>query len=444
MNPVNRRLFLGLLGASAATVTVAGCAGSGGSGGDSSGGSSGGGGAEGAAGTITFWSNHPGNSKDVETQLIDTFQKENSGLTVNLVDGGKNYEEVAQKLNAALTGNDVPDVVVVSDVTWFNFALNDQIAPLDDLFSKAGVDTKEYVDALVGDYVLEGQTFGLPYARSTPLFYYNKQVWEAAGLPDRGPESWDEFMEWAPAIQKAIGDGKHAIAMYDGSNYLDWTMQNMIWDNGGAYSQDWEATFTDPGTIAGVERLKKINDDGFLVVSKDSITEFASGLAACAMASTGSLKTATENAKFEFGTAFLPGARANSSCPTGGAGLAIPAKLSEERKINALKFINSITSTQSTAIFAQATGYMPVRKGAKEAQEIKGYLESTPQAATAIEQLEFTRPQDNARVFVPNGGARIGGGLDKVLAGQPIAEVMEQLQTETQQIIDTQIAPKLG
>ena len=244
--------------------------------------------------------------------------------------------------------------------------------------------------------------------------------------------------------QEAIGVGKHAIAMYDGANYLDWTMQNMIWNEGGAFSKEWDATFTDPGTIAGVERLKKIQDDGFLVVSKDSITEFASGLAACAMASTGSLKTATENAQFEFGTAFLPGARENKSCPTGGAGLAIPAKLPEERKINALKFINSITSTQGTAIFAQATGYMPVRKGAKEAQEIKSYLESTPQAVTAIEQLEFTRPQDNARVFVPGGGARIGGGLDKVLAGEPVPAVMEQLQSETQQIIDTQISPKLG
>ncbi len=440
MNPVNRRLFLGLLGASAATVTVAGCAGSGG--GDTSGG--GGGGAESSADTITFWSNHPGDSKEIEEQLIGIFQNENPGLTVNLVDGGKNYEEVAQKLNAALTGNDVPDVVVVSDVTWFNFALNDQLTPLDDLFADAGVDTADYVDALFGDYILEGKSYGLPYARSTPLFYYNKEVWEAAGLPDRGPESWDEFMEWAPAIQEAIGDGKHAIAMYDGSNYLDWTMQNMIWDDGGAYSREWDATFTDADTIAGVERLKQINDDGYLVVSADSITEFASGLAACAMASTGSLKTATENAQFEFGTAFLPGARANSSCPTGGAGLAIPAKISDERKLNAPKFINSITSTQGTAIFAQATGYMPVRKGAKEAREIQQYLEDTPQAATAIEQLEFTRPQDNARVFVPNGGARIGGGLDKVLAGDDIAGVMEQLQTETQQIIDTQIAPKLG
>ena len=439
MNPVNRRGFLGILGATAATATLAGCAGSGDSG---SGGGSGSG--SGDANTITFWSNHPASSKDTEQQLIDTFQKENSGLKVNLVDGGKSYEEVQQKLNTALSGNDVPDVVVVSDVTWFNFALNKQITPLDDLFAKAGVDTGDYVDSLLGDYVLDGKHYGIPYARSTPLFYYNKEVWQKAGLPDRGPNDWNEFAEWAPKIQQAIGDGKHAIGLYDGANYLDWTTQNMIWNEGGAYSKEWDCTFTDDKTVAGIEKLKKLNDDKFLVVSKDPVTEFGAGLVACTAISTGSLQTAKKTAKFDFGTAFLPGAREHKSCPTGGAGLAIPAKISDERKLNALKFINSLTSTQSTAIFAKATGYMPVRKSAKEAQEVKQYLEETPQARTAIEQLDFTRPQDNARVLVPNGGKRIGGALDKILAGGDIKQTMEGVQKETQDIIDSQLKPKLG
>ena len=35
----------------------------------------------------------------------------------------------------ALAGKNLPDVVVVSDVTWFNFALNQQLTPLDDLLA---------------------------------------------------------------------------------------------------------------------------------------------------------------------------------------------------------------------------------------------------------------------------------------------------------------------
>ena len=335
-------------------------------------------------------------------------------------------------------------MVLVSDVTWSGFALEDQLTPLDELFDEAGVDTDGYVDTLLADYIIEGRSYGLPYARSTPLFFYNKPRWDEAGLPDRGPESWEEFLDWAPRIQDVLRGDERVIAMYTGSNYLDWTMQNMVWDAGGAYSRGWEATFTDPDTIAGVEMLKQINDEGFLTVATDPVAPFSAGSAACAVASTGLLNAATENSRFPFGASFLPGAEADSSCPTGGAGLAIPAAIPEERKLHALRLIDSLTSTQGTAIFARATGYMPVRENARAAEEVRAYLAETPAAGTAIDQLEYTRAQDYARVFVPGGGARIGSALDRVLAGDGVAETMARLQAETQQIIDTELKPRFG
>jgi len=79
----------------------------------------------------------------------------------------------------------------------------------------------------------------LPYSRSTPLFCCNKEMWSKAGLPDRGPETWDEFAEWAPKLATAAGADKNAIVLADGSNYLDWYFQGMIWSMGGAYSKEW-------------------------------------------------------------------------------------------------------------------------------------------------------------------------------------------------------------
>ena len=108
---------------------------------------------EGDASTITFWSNHPGSSRDVELQLIEEFEKQNPDLQVELVTAGKNYEEVAQRFNAALAGGDLPDVIVASDVTWFNFALNEATTPLDELWEQNGVDADSYVDTLRDDYL---------------------------------------------------------------------------------------------------------------------------------------------------------------------------------------------------------------------------------------------------------------------------------------------------
>jgi sn-glycerol 3-phosphate transport system substrate-binding protein len=433
MNEFSRRGFLGIVGAAGVTAGLSACAGTGGS---TTGGASGG-----STGTIEFWSNHPGNSKAVEQEIIKKFEAANSGLKVKLVDAGKNYEEVAQKLNAALAGGQLPDAVVVSDVTWFNFALNKQLAPVDPLVSGASVKIDDYVDALYNDYKLKDQHFALPYSRSTPLFYYNKELWSKAGLEDRGPKDWDEFKSWVPKLQAAVGSGKAVMVLPDGSNYLDWVFQNMVWGFGGAYSDEWTPKFTDPKTIEAGKFLQELAKSKVLKLAKDPAPEFTAGLAACSMMSTGSLGGVTKDAKFTFGTAFLPG---DGNCPTGGAGIGIPAGIDDTRKKNALKFIEFLTNPDNTVTFTQATGYMPVRKSAVDLPAEKAFLEKNPNAKTAIEQLPKTRSQDNARVLVPGGGARVGKALDQIVAGQDVATVFAALDKETQQVIDAQIKPKLG
>ena len=75
----------------------------------------------------------------------------------------------------------------------------------------------------------------------------------------------------------------------------------------------------------------------------------------------------------------------------------------------------------------------------------KKFLEENPNAETAIKQLnENTKPQDYARVFVPGGGQRIGGVLDRItVGGQDVEQAFEDLQKETQSVIDRDITPKL-
>jgi sn-glycerol 3-phosphate transport system substrate-binding protein len=433
MRPVDRRTFLRLGGLTLGATALSACAGTGSTG--SSSGSSGG-----PVDTLTFWSNHPGESKEVETSLIEAFQQQN-GRTVRLVDAGASYEELGQKFNAALSGGELPDIVVVSDVTWFNFALNEAITPMDELWSAAGVDSAGYVDSLREDYAYEGSHYALPYARSTPLFYYNRPMWSAAGLPDRGPETWAEFAEWAPRLAEA-NPGIAPMTVPDGSNYLDWYFQGMIWTFGGSYSEEWEPTFTQPASLEAGRYLQDRVAQGHIAVTKDANNQFGAGQAASLLQSTGSLRGLTSTAQFDFGTAFLPGPQ--PGCPTGGAGLAIPNRISDERKQAAIEFIAFLTDTDNTVTFTQATGYMPVRKDALDHEGTQAHLEENPNARTALEQLAVTAPQDYARVFVPGGGARIGAGLDRITAGrEDVATVFGELQDETQTVYERDIEPLL-
>ncbi|AYJ47846.1 ABC transporter substrate-binding protein [Rhodococcus sp. P1Y] len=437
MANINRRGFLTLTGAAAAAAALAACSGPG----SSSSGEE----ATGDANTINFWSSHPGKSQAYEQELINRFKAENPDLTVNLVDGGKNYEEVSQKFNAALSGNDVPDVVLLSDVWWFNYALTGAIEPLDDHFEAAGVDPDDYVDSLLADYNWNGKHWALPYSRSTPLFYYNKAVWAQAGLPDRGPATWQEFDEWGPRIQAVVGEGKLAHGWGNAADYLGWTFEGPIWTFGGAYSDGFELKFDDEKTIAAGKFLQDmIHTKKYAAVSNDIANDFGAGILASTIASTGDLSTIKEGAAFEFGTAFLPSTDGQPGCPTGGAGLAIPAKISDERKVNALKFIDFVTNAANTAYFTQNTGYMPVRKSAQQDPSEIAYLEANPNAKTAVDQLAKTRSQDYARVFVPGGDKIIGTGLEQIaLQNADVATTFASVQDQLQQIIDRQITPKL-
>jgi sn-glycerol 3-phosphate transport system substrate-binding protein len=431
MNPLDRRRFLQLTGLTIGAAGLSACAGTGGSEESNEGG---------PVETLTMWSNHPGESKPVETQLLEAFTAE-TGIAVNLVTAGANYEEVAQKFNAALSGGELPDVVIASDVTWFNFALNEAITPMNDLWSAADLDVDGYVDALVADYEFEGSNYALPYARSTPLFYYNKPMWSAAGLPDRGPETWAEFAEWAPRLA-AANPGIAPLALPDGSNYLDWHFQGIIWTFGGAYSEEWEPTFTSPGSLEAGRFLQDQFRQGHLAINNDPNSVFGAAQAASLLQSTGSLGGLQETAGFDFGTAFLPGPP--PGCPTGGAGLAIPARISDERKEKAMELIAFLTNTENTVTFSQATGYMPARKDALDAPETQAYLEEKPNARTALEQLEVTRSQDYARVFLPGGGARIGAALDRItIGGEDVETVFQELAEESQTVYERDIEPKL-
>ena len=333
-----RRSLLGMAGAGSAALALAACAG-----GSTSAGGGGGGKGEEGDGSIQFWSNHPGSSKDLEQKIIDAWNKDNPDNQAKLIDGGASYEELGQKFNAALAGGGLPDLIVASDVTWFNFAFTGTTTAMDDLWKEAEVDSDDFVDTLREDYEYDGKHYGMPYSRSTTLMYFNTEVMKKAGLPtDKGPETWEQFAEWAPKILDANG-GKPAIVIPDGSDYLDWFFQGIIWTFGGNYSKEWTPTFTEQGSIDAATFLQEQVAAGHIGIEKDAANAFSIGNSSGLLQSTGSLGGLKESAEFDFHTTYLPGPTPGAC--TGGAGIAIPEGISDERKVMAMKFADFLTST---------------------------------------------------------------------------------------------------
>ena len=390
--------------------------------------------------TVTLWSSYTGKNGETETELVRRFNESQTDVNLDYQFQGS-YEETAQKITAALQAKTAPDVALLSDVWWFKFYLNNALLPLDDLMAAAEVDTADYQDSLINEGVRQGKHYWVPFARSTPLFYYNKEKWAAAGLPDRGPETWDEVMEWAPNLVEMDGSEMKvpAFAHPDGASYIAWLFQGVAWQFGGAYSDpDFTMRMTDEGTLAAGEFYRDtVHTHKWARPTKDISPDFINGLTASAMMSTGSMGGVKANAAFEFGTAFLP-KKEFFGCCTGGAGLGILAATPAEKQAGAMEYIAFASNVENTIFWAQNTGYMPVRKSALENPDMLAYFDEFPQFKTAVEQLALTQPQDSARVFVPNGDQIIGKGLERITVQ---AEEVAVAFGDVQKILEEEAAP---
>jgi sn-glycerol 3-phosphate transport system substrate-binding protein len=430
---ISRREFLAVSGGTLVSLGAFGCGG----GGAQQPGGEGGEEAEGRT-RVVFWTAFSEKNGEAMQQLIDDFNASQEDIFVENQFQGT-YEETAQKLATSLTANEVPELVVLSEITWNRFYLNDSLEPLSSYFSGGDPDPGDYVEQLIGEGTREGEIWWAPFARSTPLFYYNRDMFAQAGLPDRGPSTWDELREWGRDLIRLNGNPK-AHAFTNAANYNAWYFQGNVWQWRGNYSdEDFNILITEgPAVEAGEFVRRLVHDDQMAYMAEDQSRDFANGLAATTEQSTGALGGITDTAQFEVGTAMLP-EQGNFGCPTGGAGLAILAAAPDERKQAAFEFIKFAARPENVAFWSTATGYVPVTKSAQESAEMQSYFEENPNFKVAVDQLPKTQTQDSARTLIPNGDPTIGQGLERILVGNEPAqgvfqEVAGQLETDAQDV----------
>ncbi|WP_158583025.1 ABC transporter substrate-binding protein [Nesterenkonia natronophila] len=390
------------------------------------------------ADSIVFATNHPGGSEDLEDELIERFTSE-TDIEVEVITSGANYEETSQWFQTG--GGSNADVVVLSDATWFPNYLNDALIPVDDVLEAADIDVDGYVEALYEDYLYDGSHYGVPYARSTPLFYYNVDHYEEAGI-DGPPETWEEVAETSQTlVDEDVAQFGYAFPPSD--EYPAWGMANLVWGYGGAWSDEWDfSTVSSDETVEALEFAQSGVEDGWANVAATSQTDdFSSGVASQTIQSTGSLNGILDTAEFEVGTAFLPdGPAAEGETPTGGAGLMLASASSPEEQLAAAMFIGHMSSAESQAFFSEGTGYVPSHQDS----DMSDVYAETPQFETAVDQLERARVQDYARVFLPGADLELATTLQSLLTtGDDVREEMERVEAEFESLYETDLADEL-
>ncbi|EGX57220.1 solute-binding protein, partial [Streptomyces zinciresistens K42] len=159
-------------------------------------------------GDITFqtW-NLRANFKDYFDGVIADFEKKYPGTNVKWID--QPAEGYADKISADAAGGTLPDVVNVSP---------DLVAPLAgaglalDLDKAAAKYRKQYLAGAWASHRIPGMTgtYAFPWYLNTGPLFYNKTLFEKAGLdPERPPKTYGEVFDAALKMAKAT-DGKVA------------------------------------------------------------------------------------------------------------------------------------------------------------------------------------------------------------------------------------------
>lgn len=210
-----------------------------------SGGGSDDGGGSGDGDTLTFMFRGGADEKAAYQTAIDKFT-EDTGVKVQMT--VTDADQYATKLQAAVSGNKVPDVFYIEQANLQSYVASGVLLDITDQVEEAGVDLDniwEYgVDSYRFDGTLqgtpEGRLYGLPKDVGPFAFGYNKTMLEAAGIPLPDPDvplSLDEFRDIAKQLTTDT-DGDGAVDQWGTGLNVQWNLQSMVWSNGGDWTNE--------------------------------------------------------------------------------------------------------------------------------------------------------------------------------------------------------------
>jgi len=372
--------------------------------------------------------------------MINDYNASQTDIFVESIFAG-GYKEAMDKSQAAFLAGSPPDFSVLDAPNLLTLLDIDAIIPLDDLIAKEGGDkfVDEFLSAFMHITRHGGKIWSIPWQRSTPILYYNKDFYREAGLdPNKPPATWDDLEAYAKKL--TVKDDKGNVVRWGVLIPNDyWIFKPLLLQAGGEGDNE-EGTkilidtdknretfefllrLADAGVTTGVTRWSQ------------SVTDFASGATAMLYNSTGALTYIRNNIKYEFGTGFLP-KKVRQVAIEGGGNFFI-FKTDERHQNAAWEVIKWMTKPENTARWSLGSGYIPVKKAAFDIPEYKKYIEQWPQALTAYRQLTEAEIERNMMTHRMNEIYDLLNALNEAIRGGADMDTeLKKAQAEADKIL---------
>ena len=345
-----------------------------------------------------------GDAAGIIQRMVDTYLDETPGVDINAIYTGSYADTTTRAITAARGGN-APQLAILLSVDMFALIDEDIILPWDDFIPEA--EREEFLGGFFPSFMRNsqtgGQTWGIPFQRSTPVMYYNREAFAAVGLdPDAPPATWDEMVEMGKTLtlRDASGNVTQWGVRIPSSGFPSWLFTGLVASNGQdglANDAGTEVMFDTPAVIEALEYLVSLAQEH--QVMEPGILDwgatpraFLDGQTAIAWTTTGNLTNIRNNAAFDFGVAMLP-ANVRRGAPTGGGNFYLFDGSSPEQLQAAVDFVRWATEPAQAAQWSIDTGYVAPRPDTWETDLMRDYAQDVPGALVARDQLEFAVPE---------------------------------------------------
>jgi multiple sugar transport system substrate-binding protein len=385
--------------------------------------------------TYSIW----GDPSEVKNQqaIVDAFHVANPKITVKVT--VSDWDTYWDKLQTGIAGGDAPDVFAMDGPLFPDYQTRDVLLDLKPYIDRSGYDLTQLADQAVADFTTAGGQFGLPRDLNVIALFYNKKMFDTAGLP-YPDDTWD----WAKLVDvgkqltlKGANGTVSQWGLYTETTDMENYWSSLVWQNGGdIISADHKTSLIGSDqAVGGLQFLQDLiwKDKIMDIPNEDKGDEFEQGQAA--MEANGSWLVATHlNAGLDFGIAPLPAGpagRFTSINPTGAVVfkgtknpdaawefvkyLASPAAQTKLMELKASLPANKAvlagpfaTSFDGAKVLADAIAYAHIKPS------FKGFNDWTTALQTELDANVFSAPNKTARQAIDS----VLPDLDSILASQ--------------------------
>ena len=350
-----------------------------------------------ARGPITIWLSNNAEEKAWGEAMVDAWNDDNPDeqITAQEIPAGETSEEV---IGAAITAGNAPCLV-------FNTA--PAAVPQ---FQKAGglvaldgfEDGASYVEARSGERgeqyrSPDGNLYQMPWKANPVMIFYNKAMFEAAGLDAENPplSTYDDFLATSRTL---VSDGGAKAAIWPAPTsqfFQSWFdfYPMFIAASGKQLVEDGEATFATEEGFAVAALWRTMYEEGLASREEYTGDSFADGQAA--MSTVGPWAVAVYGDKVDWGVVPVPTADGQppEEVQTFSDEKSIGMFTACENQATAWDVLKFATSEEQDGALLEATGQMPMRTDVVETYA--EYFSANPGYVAFAEQADRT-------VEVPN------------------------------------------